>query len=80
MAWEDTDNRQYVDLSEQDTTHWKVFNEKFLVSVRAMDLMDIDDVKEYGYITSGDDEIDRVSAREKIMVMLTIPEMLQQPC
>nr|DAS00486.1 MAG TPA: hypothetical protein [Caudoviricetes sp.] len=77
MAWEDTDNRQYVDLSEQDTTHWKVFNEKFLVSVRAMDLMDIEDVKEYGYITSGDDEIDRTSAREKIMVMLTIPEMLK---
>lgn len=77
MAWEDTENRQYVDLSEQDTTHWKVFHEKFLVSVRAMDLMDIDDVKEYGYITSGDDDIDRESAREKIMVMLTIPEMLE---
>lgn len=65
----------WVPESER-TLKWKIWNEKFYVSVPNLETRSSDHIRAYGTPTSGDAQRDRIAAKERLETMLSIRQMV----
>ena len=56
---------------------YQLFHRTFLVRMAYIDLIDVEEIREYGYVSSGDSEDDACNANEKITAGFTIPKLLE---
>ena len=68
---------RYITREEMNTNLYQLFHRSFLVRVTYIDLMDTEEVKLFGTRTSGDEHDDICNANEKVVVSLTIPNLLK---
>nr|DAU06111.1 MAG TPA: hypothetical protein [Caudoviricetes sp.] len=68
---------RYITREEMNTNLYQLFHRSFLVRVTYIDLMDTEEVKLFGTRTSGDEQDDICNANEKVVVSLTIPNLLK---
>jgi hypothetical protein len=64
----------YVKESQRNTA-WYLFNKLFYVRVNPLKVRSVEEIKLYGTLTTGNEEVDREMAKNETVVMLHIAQM-----
>lgn len=62
---------------ELDSNLYRLFHQTFDVLVMYIDLLDTEEIRVFGHVSTGDDEEDTLNANRKIRCAFTIPKLLE---